>query len=146
LVSIPDGGTRLSSNRWILLQLAQDAVNIHLQDIMALMKRLVLLGLMVCGCGGTQKGTAEPADPHLVPQIADDAKLTKEQCIELVDHAFEVYLRANPPADDLAKAEQERDNQKSDDSLNQCMQDVNGKFYKCVLTAQTREAIDACGP
>jgi hypothetical protein len=146
LVSIPDGGTRLSSNRWILLQLAQDAVNIHLQDIMALMKRLALLGLMVCGCGGTQRGSADTPDPHLMPQIADDAKLTKEQCIELVDHAFEVYVRAKPPADDLAKAEQERDNQKSDDSLNQCMQDVNGKFYKCVLMAQTREAIDACGP
>jgi len=144
---MPDGGTRLSSNRWILLQLAQDAVNIHLQDIMALMKRFVLLGLLACACGGSQKGAAEPpVDPHLVPQIEDDAKLTKEQCIELVDHAFEVFVRTKPSPEDMAKAEQERDNQKSEDSLNQCAQDVNGKFYKCVLTAQTREGIDACNP
>ncbi len=112
------------------------------------MNRLVLVGLLVSACGGASKPAAEaPTDPHIAaPTIADDAKLTREQCLELVDHAFEIYVQTNPSAEDLAKAEQDRDAQKADDSINQCIQDVDGKFYKCVVMSTTREAIDKCAP
>lgn len=116
---------------------------------MAAMKRFVLVGFLVSACGAASKPAAQgpPTDPHVVaPNVADDAKLTREQCLELVDHAFELYVQSNPSAEDLAKAEQDRDAQKSDDSMNQCIQDVNGKFYKCVVMATTREAIDKCAP
>jgi hypothetical protein len=150
-INIPDGGTRLSSSRWIFLQLAQDVENIQVQDIMAAMKRFVLLGLVISACaacaGSQSKPPVEPTDQHIAPpNLADDAKLTREQCLDLVDHAFEVYVRTNPSADDLAKAEQDRDAQKADDSINQCIQDVDGKFYKCVVMSETREAIDKCAP
>ena len=116
---------------------------------MAAMKRLALVGLFLGACGGasTAAPPAAPPDPHIVaPNVPDDAKLSREQCMELVDHAFEIYVRTNPPADDLAKAEQDRDAQKSDDSVTQCIADVNGKFYKCVIMSDTREDIDKCSP
>ena len=129
------------------MQLAQDVENIQVQDIMAAMKRFALVGLLLSACGGASKPAAQPpTDTRLVPNIPDDAKLTREQCLELVDHAFEVYVQTNPSAEDLARAEQDRDAQKADDSINQCMQDVDGKFYKCVITSGTREAIDKCAP
>jgi len=116
---------------------------------MAAMKRFVLVGLLLSACGGST-GSAPPAappDPHIVPPtMADDAKLSREQCLELVDHAFEIYVRTNPSAEDLAKAEQDRDAQKTDESINQCIQDVNGKFYKCVIMSDTRDDIDKCAP
>jgi hypothetical protein len=147
-INIPDGGTRLSSSRWIFLQLAQDVENIQVQDIMAAMKRFVLLGLVISACQtSANKLSVEPTGRNIIPpSIADDAKLTREQCLDLVDHAFELYVQTNPSPEDLAKAEQDRDAQKADDSINQCIQDVDGKFYKCVVMAETREAIDKCAP
>src|SRR5215470_15541931 len=116
---------------------------------MPAMKRFVIVGLFAAGCATPKTAPQTPVQPplaHPVPEVADDAKLTKDQCSEMVDHYFEVFIASKPSDEDIAKAQEGRDAKKTDDSLAECIQDANGKFYKCVLAATTPEAVDACAP
>jgi hypothetical protein len=117
----------------------------------------LLASLLLVACGGGSRNAPPAAAPEPAPVAEPEpvaaAPVTRDDCARLMDHIFGV-MQADPNTPDeekeMARMIQEQlasgDKQEELDAfLEECAGSLSRAEFDCAMTAQSREAIEACG-
>jgi hypothetical protein len=97
---------------------------------------LVLLVVALTSLACPACGPKGPTDPIQAPT----AKIGKDQCVKMIDHAFDVLAREGD-----SQAEEKRVMAKHQNSIDQCTREVTRKVYDCVMRSTKAAEVEACG-
>src|SRR6185295_20338323 len=103
----------------------------------------VLMGALACG--GARKETRAESQPATQPAGGggQGETINRDQCLQLIDHVYDVEVaNATLTAAQRAEAAKERDGQKSDENLAECMVSVSRREFDCVMAAKDMPSIE----